>query len=429
MSSAQHVVVVGAGAAGLAAGRALARAGARVTILEARDRLGGRILALPEAAFGYRAEGGPEFVHGAAPVTVALVRAAGLRFHPRFGARWAVRGGVWTTTSWDPPHAAEFHAALDALDRDVSVAEFLATRFADDKYADLRRSVTRMVEGYDAADPLRASTFAVREEWLGRDGSAHGGDHGRIGGGYGALIDYLADDIRRHGGTIRFKAPVAAIEQSGSGVSVRSRDGDAIAADAAIVTVPVPLLGEIALPDAWRTRVAAALIDIGYGNVVKLLLRFRAAWWTQHKGRDLSDLAFVLSDARVPTWWTQHPEPHAVLTGWYSGLKADAVADLSEAQLIDMGLASLAEIFGRPATDLKRELTAARAINWGTDPFARGAYSYATLRTDAAQRALNAQTPPVFISGEALYTGPDRGTVEAALAHGEETAAKVMRRS
>src|SRR5207237_154072 len=68
-----HFVVVGAGAAGLMAARELARAGKRVTIIEARDRCGGRIYPLPVEEFGYPAEGGPEFVHGAATVTRAVI--------------------------------------------------------------------------------------------------------------------------------------------------------------------------------------------------------------------------------------------------------------------------------------------------------------------------------------------------------------------
>ena len=63
-----NFLVVGAGAAGLMAARELARAGKRVTIVEARERCGGRIYPLSAEAFGYPAEGGPEFVHGAAPV-------------------------------------------------------------------------------------------------------------------------------------------------------------------------------------------------------------------------------------------------------------------------------------------------------------------------------------------------------------------------
>ncbi|MBV8533994.1 MAG: FAD-dependent oxidoreductase, partial [Alphaproteobacteria bacterium] len=208
-------------------------------------------------------------------------------------------------------------------------------------------------------------------------------------------------------------------------VVVRTRDRSAIETDAAVLTVPLPLLYEIELPAASRERSQAA-IDIGYGNVVKFLFRFRDKWWAKHDGKDLSDLAFLLTDAKVPTWWTQHPAPHAVLTGWYSGLKADGVAGLSEADLIDMGLESLAQVFGRPATELKAMLAGARAINWGIDEFARGAYSYVTPRTDAAQRVLNEPADGVFISGEALYTGVDRGTVEAALAHGEETAKRIL---
>jgi monoamine oxidase len=421
MSSPGHVVVIGAGAAGLMAGRTLAQAGCRATVLEARRRLGGRIWALPEEEFGYRAEGGPEFVHGAAPVTRRLAREAGLGWYPRRGARWAVRGGVWATTTWDPPHADRFRQALEALRHDLPVSAFLATYFAGDEYAELRRSVARMTEGYDAADVTRASTFAVREEWIGRDAPSEG----RLKDGYCALIDYLAADCRKHGGEIRLGAEVTAIEPRDGRVVVRTREGSAIDGDAAILTVPLPLLYEIELPASLRERTRAA-IDIGYGNVVKLLFRFRDRWWAQHDGKDLSDLAFLLTDAKVPTWWTQHPAPHAVMTGWYSGLKADGLAGLSEAELIDMGVGSLARVFGRPAEELKAKLVCARAINWGLDPFARGAYSYATPRTDAAQLALNQPADGVFISGEALYTGVDRGTVEAALAHGEETALKIL---
>src|SRR5579863_10767543 len=89
-----HFVVVGAGAAGLMAARDLARAGSRVTILEARTRCGGRIYPLPAQEFGYPAEGGAEFVHGAAPVTRALMREAGLSLLPRAGTRWSARTGA-----------------------------------------------------------------------------------------------------------------------------------------------------------------------------------------------------------------------------------------------------------------------------------------------------------------------------------------------
>ena len=88
-----HIVVIGAGAAGLMAARELAREGKRVTIVEARDRCGGRIHPLPSPDFGYPAEGGAEFVHGEAPVTNGLLREAGLSLLTIEGMQWTVEDG------------------------------------------------------------------------------------------------------------------------------------------------------------------------------------------------------------------------------------------------------------------------------------------------------------------------------------------------
>jgi monoamine oxidase len=95
-----------------------------------------------------------------------------------------------------------------------------------------------------------------------------------------------------------------------------------------------------------------------------------------------------------------------------------------------MGLASLAEIFELPTDRVRGQLVAAQAINWGNDPFARGAYSYATPKTREALAALaKPDSDAVLFSGEALYAGSDMGTVEAALASGQETARMILDRS
>jgi monoamine oxidase len=416
-----HIVVVGAGAAGLMAARELGRAGKKVTILEARDRCGGRILPLPAAEFGYPAEGGAEFVHGEAPVTHGLLREAGLSLLPIQGTQWTVEDGKFSRKESQDLHEAELHKALQGLKDDLTVAEFLRRHFAGSEYDRLRHSIERMVEGYDAADPERASILALRDEWL--DGGRS--TQARIVGGYGALVDFLTAECRNRGVAIHLGSAVSAIEATDRKVMVRCTNGDVHDCDTVILTVPLPLLKEIALPAVEREKAAAAA-QIGFGNVIKILLRFETHWWID-KQKDFADLTFLLSDARIPVWWTQYPAEHPVLTGWFGGPKTEGMARLNERELIEAGLASLADIFGLSPERITQDLVAAKAINWANDPFARGAYSYATPETRDAQSALaSSDGAAVLLSGEALYRGRDMGTVEAALASGLEVARTVL---
>src|SRR5216684_2004461 len=117
-----HFLIVGAGAAGLMTARELVRPGNRVTIVEGRDRCGGRILPLPTQEFGYPAEGGAEFVHGAAPVTRTLMREARLSLLPRAGTRWSTRTGALLSDEFLPPHADRFYQALSTVKADLPIS-------------------------------------------------------------------------------------------------------------------------------------------------------------------------------------------------------------------------------------------------------------------------------------------------------------------
>ena len=409
----ENIIVVGAGAAGLIAARELGRAGKKVTILEARDRCGGRIHPLPSAEFGYPAEGGAEFVHGEAPVTRRLLGEAGLATLRIKGARWSVEKGVLSRDDWSDPHADQFHNVLMELKSDMTVAQFLQQHFSGQQYAELRSSIAGRVEGYDAADPHRASVLALRDEWMDRGDSPQA----RVAGGYHALVDFLVSECRKNGVVIRLGSAVTAIEASDEGGVVHCANGDANACDAVILTVPIPLLKEIELPAPEREKAEAAS-TIGFGNVIKILLRFETRWWVE-KQKELADLTFLFSDARVRVWWTQHPSDFPLLTGWLGGPRTEAFAHLDEHGLIEAGIASLASVFGLDVELLRGKLVAARAINWAKDPFARGAYSYATVETREAQSKLSKPDDRrVLFSGEALYRGRDMGTVEAALATG-----------
>jgi monoamine oxidase len=212
-----------------------------------------------------------------------------------------------------------------------------------------------MVEGYDAADPRRASTFSLRDEWMGQGLD----QQGRILEGYGALIEYVVSECRKHSASIQFGAAVIAIDAGRGRIPARCHDGATLEADAAILTVPVPLLPEIALPPAAREK-TAAITDIGFGNVVKILLRFAKKWWADHDRRDLGDLSFLFSNATAPTWWTQHPAGYPVLTGWFARLTAT--------ELVDMGLATLAEIFNLSLDCMTRDLVTSQSDQLGQRP-------------------------------------------------------------
>ncbi|MBR0848012.1 FAD-dependent oxidoreductase [Bradyrhizobium diazoefficiens] len=416
-----HIIIVGAGAAGLMAARELAGAGTRVTILEARDRCGGRIHSLPASRFGYPAEGGAEFVHGEAPVTRGLLREAGLSLQAMAGTPWSFDGAKLSPGGRHNPHEAELQAVLRGLHEDLTVAEFLRRHFAGDEYAEMRRAITRTVEGYDAADPERASLLALREEWM--DGGHR--NQGRIDGGYGALAEFLVAECRKLGVVIRLGAVVAGIEEDGAAIAVRCANGDVQRGDRVILTVPLPLLREIALPPSAREKAAAA-DDIGFGNVIKILLSFSRPWWGD-RAEGLADLSFLFSDEAIPVWWTQSRSDHPVLTGWFGGPRTAELAHLDAKGLIDAGLESIAAIFGMSREKLVREMVTAEAVNWAHDRFARGAYSWATPQTRAAQAILARADGAVLFSGEALYRGHDMGTVEAALTSGLETAQMILR--
>ncbi len=418
-ASSTDVLILGAGAAGLMASRVLAEAGRRVTILEARPRCGGRILPLPVATFGYPAEAGAEFIHGAAPFTRALLTEAGLSIAPVSGTRWSRQDGAWVPRV-PIPDEDRFLAAMQELSADLPVAAFVAQQFGGAEHAALRQIVRREVESYNNADPERFSTFALRDQW--RDPNSERQE--RVGEGYGALVDFLRAQLERAGVAIHLDCEVTAIETAGTGAIARTRDGRTFAAAQTILTAPLPVLRRLALPSPLRERVAAADDAIGFGNVVKLHLRFRSCWWNDVRG----DLGFVFgADAPVPVWWTQYPAAHPVLTGWTPGYKAEAIGERTPDEWRGIGIASLAKLFAVPVSMLTAELVATQVTDWRNSPFARGAFSYPTLATQATLAALRgAENGPVWLCGEALYTDGETGTVEAALASGRDVAMRLI---
>ena len=196
------IIVIGAGASGLSAARALSKTGHQVVVLEARERIGGRICTHDGNGFSMPVELGAEFIHGDLPLTQKLAKEAGVTMREGKGRQWSVESGKkeegeFFDTGWD-----KLIGELKKLDHDMSIGEFLEQHFGGKKYKSLRESVTRFVEGFDAADADKASAFALRQEWSETDATT--GYH--LVGGYSKLMEHLYQQCTAAGVVFHFSS-------------------------------------------------------------------------------------------------------------------------------------------------------------------------------------------------------------------------------
>ncbi|OGF70410.1 hypothetical protein A3H65_01455 [Candidatus Giovannonibacteria bacterium RIFCSPLOWO2_02_FULL_45_14] len=419
------VVIIGAGAAGLMAARELGKAGKKVTILEARDRIGGRIWPLSKDEFGYDAQAGAEYVHGEARLAKYLMKEAGMTLIQTQGDMWNSYGGDVAINNERIPNQDELHGKLRELKGDMPIAEFIEKYFPGEKYISLRNSIFGIVEGYDAADPMRASTFSLRDEWLGgQDWLQY-----RLKEGYGAMLKFLESECRKNGTEIELNKIVREVVIHNGKTNVRTADGNNYEAEKVIVTVPLPILADIKFTPAIPEKLEAAR-KIGYGGVIKILLKFKSRWWINAFGKDFGEMDFIFSNEEIRTWWTQYPDLIPVLTGWLAGPKSQEFLHSSDEEIIEAGIGSLAKIFKVDNEYVKKELVHAKVANWPADLYAKGAYSYWTPESEKAQEELLKPVDNrIFFAGEAFDRGGEASTVEGALASGREAAKKILNSS
>lgn len=401
----------------------LIKAGREVRIVEARDRAGGRIHTLVNDTFSMPVELGAEFIHGALPVTIQLLHEAGIPYEPMSGSTWQMKSGVIQQNENYFEDWALLEKRLAGLQHDMTVADFIHTFFSDEKHAALRASIRGFAEGYDAADISKASTLALRAEWLDEEATTNF----RVKGGYGQMISFLLQQCRNAGAVVELNCAVREITWKRHEVIVTCNDGQHFTGSKVIITVPLGILqqrtsGKSALsfippiPDSMK-----ALELMGYGAVIKVVIEFKTVFWKSASikkkfGKNTDDLSFLISDEPVPTWWTQHPEEYALLTGWLAGPVAAKWQDAAEKLLLEKALRSLAAIFKMDESELKDNVAASQVVNWTADPYTMGAYAYATLDTAKSIAVLEQPVEDtLFFAGEAFYHGPAMGTVEAAL--------------
>jgi monoamine oxidase len=419
------VLVIGAGAAGLAAARVLTAAGRPVRILEARDRIGGRIHTLRHGSVPVPIELGPEFVHGESEQISALVRSHGLSTfevgeqHMVFeGGRLRPVGGFWSRVE-------RVIRELDTGGADRSVEAALHPR----RRSKAGRWAARYVEGFHAADLRRMSVRALSRSEGGEGSGASGA--ARILSGYDALAEAMAVPLHGPLVDLRLRTVVREIRWERGHVSVVT-DGSAgepsgeHEAPAAVVTVPLGVLkaggarGGVRVtpaPAAWLE--ATGLLEMGH--VLRLVLQFREAPWR-------ADLGFLhVPGAVLPTWWTPAPVRAPMIVAWAGGPSAERLLGRDRQELAAIALDVLAPAIGVERERLGDLLVEAYHHDWSADPFARGAYSYALVGGADAFEALGRPVDGTLVAaGEATAGDGENGTVQGAIASGERAARAIL---
>lgn len=410
--------------AGLTAARKLAEAGMPVLVLEARDRVGGRILTLREQ--DEVLELGAEFIHGRPAELWDLVGEAGLETYALEGAVLSHKGGRLKKSN-DHGEIFKFLSGLEKWKGvDLAFANYPPLeRLSLEK----REEVIQYVEGFNAADYGRIGvhSLAVQQRAEQETGAY---EIFRLRGGYDRVPEFQAKKVREAGGRIELSRPVEKIEWERGHVLVFARDGGELAqysAEQAVITLPLSVLQQLGVifqpvPDAL---IAASRLAMGVARRFTLL--FRERWWASSEV-NLPRLSFLFAhDAMPPVWWSAHPWETRSMTGWVGGPRARAFDQCTREQIGDIACRELASIFGQSLSFLRVQLLCCATHDWQTDPWSSGVYSYVPM--GALEVVLKMATPvreTLFFAGEHTDTTGHWGTVHAAMRSGERAAKQVL---
>ncbi len=412
-------IVIGAGAAGLAAARVLADAGREVVVLEARNRIGGRLFT-DRTLCDLPVDLGGELIHGAEVVTWEIARALGLPTRKMTGVFLREQG------EWIPFDDADLRgidpAALPEPEPGESRQGWLERAgIPEQEWPPIFRMLDADGEPFDRVSAGAKIAQLSLEPVVDAYGSA---DHALLTG-YDAVMQALADGI-----DIRFDATVHEVTWSGQGVAIVATDtrGNArhYTADHAVATFPIGVLkgGAVRFAPPLPPSRQQAIDALGITSVVKLLYGFDRAVFP-----DGWDMVFDF-DNPIPIWWawdgttTRDRHDFQVVTAWAAGdvsrrLRAEAVDDRA---LLELGLDALRRLFDQP------DLTPAFATwhDWEADPFALGAYSSVPPGAETAYQALSKpDTGRLLWAGEATIPGQSK-TVHGAIASGRRAASAIL---
>jgi monoamine oxidase len=443
------VVIIGAGAAGLAAARALQDAGVDVEVLEARDRIGGRIFTITDPHTTRPIELGAEFIHGQAPELQQLLDQASLVAADVCGMRWKpTPSGLRPLTGfWDRlDRAMRLLDSAGAPERPPKGGHYENDRSFDDvlrrqpggrRLASERTLARQYVEGFHAADPRLVSARALA------DGGTPGDDIrerrlAHVVNGYSRVIEWLAEPLSSR---IRLSSVVTAVRWKPRRVVIEVARRKPITARAVIITIPLGVLqsppdgrGAIAFEPELRAK-AHALERLAMGAALRVVLRLSERFWASesfartHAADGIERLSFLhTADKDFPTWWTTYPFIAPLMVGWCGGPKARTLLEQPVSTVTDRAIEALARQCGITRRRVRSMVEAVWMHDWVHDPFARGAYSYQMVGgADAPTALARPLAGTLFFAGEATDTEGATGTVHGAIASGRRAARQILR--
>ncbi len=420
----KHILVIGAGLAGLAAARECLRHGHQVTVLEARDRIGGRIntsRVWPDLPLDL----GASWIHGVTgnPLTTLADEIKAKRWLTSY-QRAATYHGKGHLLS-----GAE-EAALDNMQQQL--AQTLAQAQQAEQDLSLQQAVAGLRQQFKQdAEAMALFNFCLsssyEQEYAGSasemsvhwfdNGKFFSGDDALFAAGFGVITDYLARDL-----AVKLAQQVTAIEYSPSGVQVQTTQARFVA-DQVLITLPLGVLQHqsVRFVPALPPAKLEAIDKLGMGVLNKCYLRFGQAFWP----KDVDWLEYIAPKHGEWAEWVSFMRAAQVpvLLGFNAAEHGRAIEKLSDAEIVASAMATLKTIFGK---DIPHPIDY-QITRWASDAFARGSYSYNALGSrpamrDALASPLNNQ---LFFAGEA--TAKDYfGTAHGAYLSGLRAAAELL---
>ncbi len=413
-SDKHDVVIIGAGAAGLAAAKKLQQHGLNTIVLEARDRIGGRIHTDPSTNI----ELGAEFIHGTNASTWQILAEAKLHAEaandaaPHIGARkrmFVINGKLqseeFSRRVVQLGDASEDYANETAL----SLREFIYNLGNGENVE--TKTATERIARLETGD---ANKLCVRE--LGRERALNtsGWENYRVTQGYSAITKYLATDIN-----IRTNCPVREIVWHNHGATLKLSHGE-LQCKHVIVTVPLSLLkhNQLGFSPALPEQKRWAIDALEMGTAFKLALRFKKQTWP--------DFGFLALDNPSFVWWMGPTGKNfeASLIGFAGGNSATEQIEYDQESLIEDSLSELSQVLG---PEIQDQYLDASLSNWIHDPWTLGSYSYAPLGASGARQTLAEPVgQTLFFAGEATNTIGHAATVHGAIETGWRAAKEII---